>query len=427
VRTRTRVAGTLAAVVVGLLPGAASAGPEEGPAIELLLGDGNVGAALGWSGLFDAGSAPEVLLARDDGFADALASGTAQAGGRPLLLNPTDALDDRVAQELERLGATTIHILGGEAAISPEVVDELEGLGYDVIRYAGQTRVDTAVAIADAFAPGADTAIIARAFPSAGGDPTQAFADSLAAGAWAADAAIPIFLTETDQLSGPTGDAIGDFAQLFVVGGTGAVSEGVFQQLQDAIAPDGTVVRVAGDNRFSTSIEINDARGLDPNQVAVIDGLAPQAWAAGFPAAAYAGLADAPIVLGAGTALSPEMSEWLGRWDDIDRAVCDSLWVDLCGQVADRLAIPFSLVDVEVLVFGGRRYPVEQFEVEPAHSPNCEVEHWHARRGTVYPLEARAQALVDPGGCGFGATADNQPTMATVSANQHAMYEARAN
>lgn len=69
----------------------------------------------------------------------------------PLLLTRTERLDPRVAGWLKgaarRLGGTiSVHVLGGDAAISPAVVDQLEALpGVQVaVRVSGANRFDTA-------------------------------------------------------------------------------------------------------------------------------------------------------------------------------------------------------------------------------------------------------------------------------------------
>lgn len=104
-------------------------------------------------------------------------------------------------------------ILGGTAAVSEEVEAELANLGLATSRRAGGTRFDTAVAIAAAEAPQADTILLARAFAAQGStDASQAFADTLAAGALAAEHGWPILLTETDMLTVPTRDYIAQAA-----------------------------------------------------------------------------------------------------------------------------------------------------------------------------------------------------------------------
>lgn len=69
------------------------------------------------------GGADTVYLARADDFADALSGGTLTAG--PILLVPScGELPAAVADEIVRVGATTVTALGGENAVCQGIVDQ---------------------------------------------------------------------------------------------------------------------------------------------------------------------------------------------------------------------------------------------------------------------------------------------------------------
>ncbi|MBW3602331.1 MAG: cell wall-binding repeat-containing protein [Actinobacteria bacterium] len=161
-----------------------------GAVVERIAGAGRIATAVAASrGAFT--SAGGVVLARADGFADALA-GTplAAAVDGPLLTTFRDALPDEVAGEIQRILAPsgTVHVLGGSAAIGEEVVARLEALGYTVVRVAGADRIATALAVADelaavgGFAPGGEASGPAQVLLTTG----TGFADALAAGTAAA-------------------------------------------------------------------------------------------------------------------------------------------------------------------------------------------------------------------------------------------------
>lgn len=250
-----------------------------------------VGAALRWSALFGEGDADQVLLARDDDPADALASGLLQGFlDAPLLLTPTAELDERVAAELERLGTSVVYVLGGDAAVSDEVVAELEASGLAVERISGASRAETAVAIATLFVPHADSVILARGFAPQGGDPTQAFADALGAGAAAARRNEPVLLTQTEALSDATRTYLAgsQVDEVTVVGGVGAVSQ---QVVDDLTALDLEVARVSGPNRFATAVELAAfafAGGRPAETVILVEGQASNAWTGALTAASAA-------------------------------------------------------------------------------------------------------------------------------------------
>ena len=250
--------------------------------------------------------ADTVLLATEATFADALASGTLQGTDSPLLLTAQDDLRADVAGEIDRLGAQEVVVLGGTAALGEEVTEELEDVGLDVTRLAGSTRFDTAVEIAR-LAPESSTAIVSRGF-GAGGDDTQAFADALAAGAWAGENGWPTFLTQTDQLTEPTRRAIADsdIETVVLLGGPAAIGDVVAEELAELGVE---VERVFGQTRFETATEVAKRRGFDNAEDAVsivlVEGQAEDAWAAGFSAAAHAAANSAPIVLANGDLLPP--------------------------------------------------------------------------------------------------------------------------
>lgn len=68
-----------------------------------------------------------VILTRADMPFDALASsGLAGVKQAPILLTGSTKLDSNVSKELDRLGAQKIYLLGGTAAISQEIENELK-------------------------------------------------------------------------------------------------------------------------------------------------------------------------------------------------------------------------------------------------------------------------------------------------------------
>lgn len=261
------------------------------------------------------GGGQTVLVGRDDLFADSLASGGAQGLlDAPLLLTGGDGLDPRVADELERLGADRVVLLGGTSALSEQVDTDLADLGYAVERLGGASRIETAVEIAGDIAPTADRAVLVRGYPAGDADTTQAFADSLAAGALAADLGIPLLLTESGALSTATAGYLTDagVTEVLVVGGTAAVDE---QVVTDLGALGITVERLAGDTRYATAVAIAAERGAptaaDADETILVDGADPDAWADAFPAALRASRSLAPIVLGQGETLPAPTVDYL--------------------------------------------------------------------------------------------------------------------
>ncbi|MEO2107850.1 MAG: cell wall-binding repeat-containing protein [Actinomycetota bacterium] len=229
--------------------------------------------------------ADTVVIATAATFADALAGAPlAVAEGAPLLLTEPDALSMATQAEIDRLGATDAVLLGGEAALSSTVADDLEALGLDVERIGGDTRYATAGLIADRVGV-EDAAVVASG---------EVFPDALSASAVAAAAGTPVLLSRAADLPEEVSSRIGDGVEVTLVGGEGVLSAAVSGAVTDTGA---TVERIAGTTRYGTSAAIAEA-GL-------ADGLSMDGvWLAtgrGFPdglvAGAAAGHAGVPLVL----------------------------------------------------------------------------------------------------------------------------------
>ena len=330
----------LLAAVVMLLALALPASAQDTTRLEG--GEDPVSSAIAWSQLsFADGSAPTVIIARDDEFADALGSGAVQGHLQaPLLLTPTATLSPETAAEIDRLGASSAVILGGELAVAPGVVTELEALGLTTERIGGPTRIETAVLIVQRFFPSTTDVALARAFGT-DTDPTQAFADSLVTGPFSAATNIPSLLTSTEFLDGPTVAALTELPvqRVLVVGGDLAISDDVVTEVETAIndGDDETgeaVARIAGTNRNGTAVAMTLALGYDAGsdaeRILLFEGQSDTSWTAGFPAGVQTGN-GAAVVLANGDNLPPETEAFItgaGRplvcGPDVSDAACDA-------------------------------------------------------------------------------------------------------
>jgi putative cell wall-binding protein len=209
------------------------------------------------------GTRSDVVLASGEGFADGLAAAAlAGAAGSPLLLTGKDVLPAETINELGIIsgGARRVHIMGGEAAISKAVRDQLTALGYTLVEnYNGTNRYDTAAKIGAAVRTlrggsiggfgGKATAIIATG---------TNFADALSASAPSARGGHPILLTTPTALSPETAAAITSLGvtQVIVMGGTSAVSTAVTDALATQLGGAANVIRVAGTDRADTAVQL---------------------------------------------------------------------------------------------------------------------------------------------------------------------------
>lgn len=189
-----------------------------------------------------------VILATGARFPDALAaSGLAGSYDAPLLLTRPDALPTSVRDEVVRLGASRVIIIGGTSAVSASVADAIENLpNVTTFRIAGADRYDTAALVARRVVEreGTTAAYVAR------GDD---FPDALACAPYGFAHKMPVLLTRPGSLSGATKSAIVDLkvADVMLAGGTPAVSASVASAI-DAI-PGVHVTRLAGGDRYATA------------------------------------------------------------------------------------------------------------------------------------------------------------------------------
>ncbi|AXV05121.1 Serine/threonine protein kinase [Euzebya pacifica] len=247
------------------------------------------------------GGTETVLIARDDQFADALASGGLQGAlDAPLLLTGDDHLDERVAAEIGRLGAVRAIVLGGEEAVPERIATELRGLALTVERVAGADRIATSLAIADMIGPRIEQVVLVRAHGDET-DPSRAWADALAAGATAAALEAPVVLTTEDVLDPRVAGWLqaevmdNGLQSVLVAGGEAAIDRPVLQEIVEiGLGVD----RAHGDDRAGTAVELARRRGMPAAElvdtVIVVDG---SDWAGGMTAALASDRLVAPVVL----------------------------------------------------------------------------------------------------------------------------------
>ena len=214
---------------------------------------------------FVPGEVEAVVLARSDDYPDALAGGPLASLHRgPVLLTETDGLLPAVAAEIQRLEVPEVIVLGGTAALSDDVVEQLEDLGVEVERVGGADRFATAALIAAQLPDGSEAYLTEGADP----DLLRGWPDAVAVSALASHQLRPILLTTTEELPAATEDALEErgITDVVIVGGTVAVNNDVRDRLREL---DITVLRRAGETRYDTSRLVADDSvdaGLDPSR-----------------------------------------------------------------------------------------------------------------------------------------------------------------
>ena len=172
----------------------------------------------------DVRTADVVYVATGTTFPDALAGAArAAAHDAPVLLVKTDSVPSATRTQLARLMPARIVVLGGTAAISTTVTRELRAYGT-VERVAGANRYDTAARLAQELETSQDV------FVATGLDWPDALAGAARAGATGA----PVLLVRTGDIPSVTWAELDrlDPGRVFVLGGTGVVSQGVEDRLR---------------------------------------------------------------------------------------------------------------------------------------------------------------------------------------------------
>ena len=278
-----------------------------------------------------------VILASGRAFPDALA-GAALAGDldAPVLLTEPDRLPAATSTAIDELGADTVFLLGGTAAVSKGVEDALVADGLDVTRLAGTDRYGTAAEIAAAIGSAAvsDLDDLPTAIVATGRNFADALAGGPLAGAGAETGVHPILLVDSG-VPQATEDAIADLGieQVVILGGTAAVPQSVENELEQLTGND--AVRLAGTDRYATAVDVADAAvdsfGFTTEEVLLANGVVFADALAGGPLGALLG---APILLTPATQLAVPTRDFL----ELNSATVETITI-LGGTAAVATAV----------------------------------------------------------------------------------------
>jgi putative cell wall-binding protein len=180
-----------------------------------------------------------VILATGEKFADALSAGplAAKFGNAPILLSRSSELNKEVLDEINRLGAEKVVIIGGSGAVPLQAETKLIELGLSVERISGKDRYETNRAILG------ELGNVSGIFLASG----KGFADALASAPIAASKGWGILLTEQSWISHEAIPFMKN-KEIVIVGGNAAVSTNV----ENSITGASKVTRLSGTDRYET-------------------------------------------------------------------------------------------------------------------------------------------------------------------------------
>jgi len=196
------------------------------------------------------GPVPVVYITTGASFPDALSAAPAAAAqGGPLLLTYPGEIPASVRTELARLQPAKIVVVGGDVAVSPTVVQQLREIQGNLTVLAGVDRFETSRLIAQYAFAGSRSAYVATG---------STFPDALSAGAAAGSRRVPVVLVNSNvpTVDQATANLLAGMTDIAVVGGPAAIPDSLVSSMAP-LSPNG-IRRVAGDDRFLTSVAINN-------------------------------------------------------------------------------------------------------------------------------------------------------------------------
>lgn len=189
----------------------------------------------------------ELVLVSDKNFPDAIGGNILASHLEvPLLVTKTDEIPELVLEEIERLEAEKIYLLGGEDVLGKELVEKLEDLDLEIERLDAPDRYVTAGEVAKRLDEDLDHVFLVSG---------QNHADALIAAPVAIDRGDALLMTNPQELSQGTRESLEELEiqKVTIIGALKAVS----QEVEDELIEMGLEVeRVSGKDRYETSLGV---------------------------------------------------------------------------------------------------------------------------------------------------------------------------
>jgi putative cell wall-binding protein len=280
---------------------------KEAPKVTRVAGSDRYAQALAISRLtFRDDAADTVYLASGQKFADALSATAAAAHHTaPLLLTPGAALPPGVIEEIRRVGANDVVIVGGEASVSAAVAAQVAASTLaKVTRIAGADRYEvsrTLIGHAVFGFPSATAAFVATG---------ATFADALTASPAAVSGGSPVLLVDgsASTLSSQESALLTRLGvkSVAIVGGVTSVSAALASSIEKSFA----TTRYAGSTRYEVGATLNGASFPAASKVYLASGVV---FADALSGGVAAGIGANPLYVTRSACLAPEVHREIGR------------------------------------------------------------------------------------------------------------------
>lgn len=199
-------------------------------------------------------SADTVVLVNNSAIIDGVtASALATELKAPILLSDENYIEQVIRDEITRLGAKNVILVGGDGVLGSGVISMLNGMGItSITRLGGSTRYDTALSVAKYI----DTNLydISEVFLVYG----EGDVDALTAGAISGQKRIPILLTDSGSINTEVKSFLSGESLVngYVIGGSGVVSDDALHELNSITANNVSGNRLGGLDRFETNAKV---------------------------------------------------------------------------------------------------------------------------------------------------------------------------
>ena len=233
-------------------------------------------------------SADTVVLASGQNIADALvASSYADIEEAPILLTNKNSISDEVLDEIERLKADKVVIVGGQSSISSSVESRLKKEDIKVTRISGRDRFDTSDKLSQEvsrLSKKSSQAILVNGYKNI---------DALSVSSLATKEELPILLNGRNTLNMSVKNRLKQMnvKKVYIIGGNNSISSDVEKELKRMQI---SVVRLSGTDRYETSANIAKYAYKDFDEAIVASGENP---VDALAASTLTGKKEAPILL----------------------------------------------------------------------------------------------------------------------------------
>lgn len=248
--------------------------------------------------------ADNVILVNGFNYPDALVSSSLSAKLKaPIILTNGKQIPKSILDELKRLKAKNIVIVGGLSSINQDIQEQMEKK-YSVKRLSGLDRYETANAIFDYLKYlGADNTNVIL---SSG----ENYPDALSAGNISTVNFTPILLTKKDAISENTRSRISsnEIKKVIIVGGNSSISD----MATNGVNKD--IVRLSGLDRYETSVKVAKYQYPSSNKVFVASG---EVYADALSTNGVLGVEKSPLVLTMKNSISNSAKNYIEKSKEI--------------------------------------------------------------------------------------------------------------